>query len=65
MEITMDHGSTFRYRCNHCKRNFMVTSRDIHHDGSARCPECLGDDVTHWLNRRDRVLRFLMFYEAA
>jgi len=30
-----------------------------------RANQCGGDDVRLWLRRRDRLTRFLMFYEAA
>jgi hypothetical protein len=45
-------------------RVFTVDS-DASYNGSVRCPACLGDDVAHWMSRLDRLLGFLMAYEAA
>jgi putative FmdB family regulatory protein len=60
----MDVDTRYRYRCNQCRRAFTVNS-DASRFGSARCPACLGDDVTHWMSRLDRLMSFLMVYEAA
>jgi hypothetical protein len=62
--MSPDHDPRHRYLCNECRRLFTVSNR-VSHEGGARCPACLGDNVTYWLSRRDRLMRFLMFYEAA
>lgn len=64
LAIRMHHSPRQRYRCNQCQRVFTV-SLHLRDAGNTRCPACLGDDVTAWLSLGDRVLRFLMFYEAA
>jgi putative FmdB family regulatory protein len=65
MQLTLEYDSTYRYRCGSCRRSFVVTSREVHESGNARCPACLSDDVKQWISRRDRLMRFLMLYEAA
>jgi hypothetical protein len=62
--IHMEYDTNHRYRCNQCQRVFMV-SCEVSLEGRARCPACLGDDVMHRVSRRDRLMRFLMLYEAA
>jgi hypothetical protein len=64
MAILMHHSPRQRYRCNQCQRVFMVSLRDWE-TGNARCPACLGDDVTAWFSRRDRLLHYLMLHEVA
>ena len=64
MSITMDYDTRYRYRCTQCQRGFTVRS-DASRQGAVRCPACLGDDVALWMSRRDRLLSFLMVYEAA
>jgi DNA-directed RNA polymerase subunit RPC12/RpoP len=65
MQLDLEYEARYRYRCNRCKRTFLVTCRETHESGNARCPACLGDDVKQWVSRRDRLMRFLMLYEAA
>ena len=64
LNINLDYDTRHRYRCNRCMRVFTVSS-DASYNGSARCPACLGDEVTHWMSRLDRLLNCLMLYEAA
>jgi len=64
MSITMDYDTRYRYRCTQCQRGFTVRS-DASRQGAVRCPACLGDDVAPWMSRLDRLLSFLMVYEAA
>jgi hypothetical protein len=63
-DLSMDHDTRYRYRCNQCQRLFTV-AYGVAHRCEVRCPACLGDDVALWLNRRERLLGFLMLYEAA
>lgn len=62
--VSPEHDTRHRYRCNECRRAFTVTSHSSY-EGGVRCPGCLGDDVTYRLSRCDRLMRFLMLYEAA
>lgn len=63
LHITLDSDTRSRYRCDPCQRTFTVHS-DAARWGTVRCPACLSDDVAPWLSRRDRLLSWLMAYEA-
>lgn len=66
LRIDLQHaGSRVRYRCNQCRRVFTRASCAADEVTQGRCPACCSDDVQQWLSTRDRVLRFLMLYEAA
>ena len=63
--IDLEYESRYSYRCEECRRSFVVVSRQAHEDGSVRCPTCLSDAVLHRRSRRERLIAFLMMYEAA
>ena len=63
--IDLEFANHLRYHCNHCRRAFTVAFQVAQGDAEVRCPQCTGDDVRLWLRRCDRIMRFLMLYEAA
>ncbi len=63
--IDLEYESRYSYRCEDCRRSFVVVSRQSHEEGSVRCPTCLSDAVLHRRSRRERLMQFLMMYEAA
>ncbi len=65
LAIDLEYASHLRYRCHPCRRAFTIAFQTAQGDAEVRCPQCGGDDVRLWLRRRDRLTRFLMFYEAA
>jgi hypothetical protein len=64
LHLTLDYDTWSRYRCDACQRSFTASS-DATRQGAVRCPACLSAEVAPWLSRRDRLLSWLMAYEAA
>ena len=64
LHITLASDTPSRFRCDACQRTFTVSS-DAARQGTVRCPACLSENVVPWPSRYDRLLHWLMAYEAA
>ena len=63
LRLTLDNETWSRYRCDVCQRSLTASSAAAR-QGTVRCPACPSEDVVPWPSWHDRVLRWLMAYEA-